>query len=138
MQSGTHQVGNNIEICIPLNPITKKNSQRILYKYNRGKKIPFISPSEAFENFQEDCGYFVKPLNIGYPVNVEAKYFMKKRYKVDLSNLNSSIHDILVHYKCIKDDSAKYIVSTDGSRVYYDKDNPRVEIIITREEKTFV
>ena len=131
-------MGNNIEICIPLNPITKKNSQRILHKYNRGKKIPFISPSEAFENFQEDCGYFVKPLNIDYPVNVEARYFMKKRYKVDLSNLNSSIHDILVHYNVIKDDSAKYIVSTDGSRVYYDKDNPRVEIIITREEKTFV
>lgn len=131
-------MGNNIEICIPLNPITKKNSQRILYKYSEGKKIPFISPSEAFENFQEDCGYFVKPLNIDYPVNVEAKYYMEKRYKVDLSNLNSSIHDILVHYNVIKDDSAKYIVSTDGSRVYHDKDNPRVEIRITREEKTFV
>lgn len=138
MKTGTHQVGDNIEICIPLNPITKKNSQRIRYKYNKGKKVPFISPSEAFENFQESCGYFLKPLGIDYPVNVNAKYFMEKRYKVDLSNLNSSIHDILVHYNVIKDDSAKYIVSTDGSRVYHDKNSPRVEVIISREEKTFL
>jgi len=56
---------------------------------------------------------------------------MPTRGKVDLTNLMESTHDILVKAKILKDDDSKIIVSVDGSRVLYDKKNPRVEIEIS-------
>ena len=76
-------------------------------------------------------------LGIDQPVNVAAKFYMPTRRRVDLTNLNEALHDILVHYGVLSDDNAKIIVSTDGSRVYWDKDNPRTEVIITAVEGTF-
>ena len=80
---------------------------------------------------------FLKALGINQPVNVAAKFYMPTRRRVDLTNLNEALHDILVHYGVLSDDNAKIIVSTDGSRVYWDKDNPRTEVIITAVEGTF-
>ena len=69
--------------------------------------------------------------NIDYPVNVKAVFYMPTRRKVDISNLNSAIHDILVDARVISDDNRDVVAATDESRVYYDKNNPRVEITIT-------
>ena len=56
---------------------------------------------------------------------------MRTRRPIDLTNLNEAIHDILVKAKVLMDDNRNIIASTDGSRVYWDKTNPRVEITIT-------
>lgn len=127
------------KIVIPLLPYTKKNSQEIRYRYipSKRKKVPYISPSDNFKLYQRDCGWFLKGIGIDYPVNVEAHYYMDTMRTVDLNNLHSALHDILVHYHVLKDDNAKIIVSTDGSRVFYDKENPRTEVIITKAEITF-
>ena len=50
----------------------------------------------------------------------------------DLTNLHEALHDILVKYHVIADDNCKIIVSTDGSRVLYDRENPRTEVTITK------
>ena len=76
-------------------------------------------------------------LGIDQPVNVAAKFYMPTRRRVDLTNLNEALHDILVNYGILTDDNAKIIVSTDGSRVYWDKENPRTEVIITAVEGIF-
>lgn len=57
-------------------------------------------------------------------------YYMPTRHKVDLCNLLAATCDILVKANVIEDDNSKIIVSHDGSRVLYDKENPRVEIEI--------
>ena len=49
-------------------------------------------------------------------------------------NLEASIHDILVEVGILADDSRDIIATTDGSMVLYDKNNPRVEITITKVE----
>jgi len=51
-------------------------------------------------------------------------------------NLLEAIQDILVKYDILKDDNSKIVASTDGSRVLYDKQNPRTEIYIERSEET--
>lgn len=79
----------------------------------------------------------MKSLGIDQPVNVAAKFYMPTRRRVDLTNLNEALHDILVNYGILTDDNAKIIVSTDGSRVYWDKENPRTEVIITAVEGIF-
>ena len=80
---------------------------------------------------------FLKSLGINQPVNVAAKFYMPTKRRVDLTNLNEALHDILVKYGVLVDDNTKIIVSTDGSRVFCDKTSPRTEIIITAAEPTF-
>jgi Holliday junction resolvase RusA-like endonuclease len=59
---------------------------------------------------------------------------MPTHRRVDLCNLHAALHDILVKYQVIEDDNSKIVVSTDGSRVLYDKDHPRTEVVITEVE----
>ena len=42
---------------------------------------------------------------------------------------------MLVKYGVLKDDNSEIITSHDGSRVLYDKDNPRTEVTIRFLEK---
>lgn len=44
---------------IPLPPVTKKNSQRILV--NRKTGMPFIAPSSAYKRYEEQAIYFLAP-----------------------------------------------------------------------------
>lgn len=59
---------------------------------------------------------------------------MPTRHRVDLTNLLNATNDILVDCGVLKDDNSRIIVSHDGSRVKYDKENPRAEIFIERVE----
>ena len=117
------------EKVIPLNPKTKKNNGRIV-KGKGGK--PFLLPSSDFAKYQTECGMYLSDenQNIQEPVNVCAIYFRATRHKVDLANLHEALLDILVHYHILQDDNANIVVSMDGSRVYYDPNNPRTEISI--------
>ena len=121
-----------IRFVIELPPVTKKNSQRIMVNKKTGR--PFIKPSKSYEEYEKAAGYFLRGrgLKINYPVNVKAIYYMKARYRVDLINLHEALHDVLVKYEVLEDDNAKIVVSTDGSRVEYDKERPRTEVIIER------
>ena len=55
---------------------------------------------------------------------------MPTKHRVDLVNLLEATCDILVKVNVLEDDNSNIIISHDGSRVLYDKDNPRVEIEI--------
>jgi len=93
---------------------------------------PRIIPSKQYKQYEHDCQYFLPRIDtINKPVNVKALYYMPTRRKVDLPNLHGALHDVLVTYGILADDNSNIIVSTDGSRVMYDKNNPRTEVEIT-------
>ena len=114
-------------------PITKKNSSRLITV--NGRKIPI--PSKAFKAYEQNCleqlrYIYGKRETINKPVNVCCVYFMQtRRKKLDLINLQQATLDILKAGEVIADDCHEIVVSLDGSRVLYDKENPRVEITIT-------
>ena len=121
-------------------PITKKNSSQILMNKKTGR--PFIMPSKAYKDYEKSCMWQLQeqkanlpdgaiPEGINYPVNVRMIYFMPTRRKVDLTNLESATLDILVACGVLEDDNSNIVVSTDGSRVHYSKEYPRVEIMIS-------
>ena len=119
------------------NPVTKKNSQRILYKHTRyGRKTPFIAPSKAFVDYQENCLWQIKRPHspVSARVNVRCIYYMKTRRRVDLANLIEATTDILVKAGVLADDNSQIVAAHDGSRVAYDKNYPRVEVEITEME----
>lgn len=121
-----------IKFTINIAPRTKKNSQQII----KMKGHYAIMPSKLYKQFEKDCLYYIPDIEtIDYPVNVKCTYYMPTRRKVDLNNLLEATTDILVHYKLLEDDNSKIVVGHDGSRVYYDKYNPRTEIEISRIEE---
>lgn len=124
-----------MKYLIPVAPVSKKNSQRIVTNRITGK--PFIIQSQQYEDFEATASYFLKPKPeqpIDYPVTVKCLFYMPTRRKVDTSNLVAAVHDILVKFRILADDNRDIIASTDGTRTYYDKTNPRVEIEINPYE----
>ena len=115
-------------------PRTKKNSARILKGRSGGH---FVAPSKAFVDYQESCLWQIKRPHslVSARVNVRCIYYMKTRRKVDLANLIEATCDILVKAGVLADDNSQIVAGHDGSRVGYDKQNPRVEIRIEEMEE---
>ena len=121
-----------MRIIIPIPPRTKKNSQQIITVKGR----PMIIPSKAYKQYEKDSGYYLANVEpFLSPCNVKCLYYMPTRRNVDLVNLEEATLDILVRYGILIDDNSKIVKSMDGSRVYYDKENPRTEIEITEVEE---
>ena len=119
---------------IPGTPITKKNSMRMVTNHKTGKLFPI--PSKAYQAYMEQAYKFLQPIPlnpIDQPVRVTCTYYMPTKRPVDLVNLMEATHDILVKFGILKDDNSRIIVSVDGSRVLYDKEDPRAEIAIVEE-----
>ena len=123
-----------IKFTINLDPRTKKNSPVIV----PGKSKYILLPSPEFRQYEKDARWFMPHIEpIDYPVNVQAIFYKKTRRKVDLPNLMNGLLDVLVKYQVLEDDNRNIVYSTDGSRVLYDKERPRTEVIITPIEEEF-
>lgn len=127
-----------IKFTIPLNPVPKKNNPQIAI--NPKTKRPFILPSKKYKEYENTCLSLIPKearQNVDYPVNIKAVFYRSTVHRVDKVNLEEALHDILVKAGVLADDSAispTVVVSTDGSRVYLDRKNPRTEVEITEVE----
>lgn len=125
-----------IEFTIPVNPATKKNSQQVV-RNKQGKT--FITQNKRYKNYVAETALILNAVRgkndirepINEPVNIRAHFYRSTRMIVDLTNLQECLHDVLVDAGILADDSCRIIVSTDGSRVRYDKYNPRTEVVIS-------
>nr|DAM67755.1 MAG TPA: Endodeoxyribonuclease RusA [Caudoviricetes sp.] len=114
------------------NPATKKNSMEIYRNSRTGQ--PFLTQSKRYKDYAKDCAKQITgkyKQGIDYPINLKCVYYRKTKHRVDLTNLLAATCDILTDCGVIADDNYKIIRSHDGSRVDFDKDNPRVEIEIS-------
>lgn len=119
-----------MEFTINVVPRTKKNSQQIIFA--KGRRL--IIPSKLYQQFEKDCLKQIPDKyrnGISSPVNIKAVFYVKDRRRVDLTNLLEALDDMLVKADVIEDDCRDIIVGHDFSRVYHDKDNPRIEVEIT-------
>lgn len=119
-------------MTIPGTPRTKKNSPVMV----KGRSL--ILPSQAYRDYERDTAHFWRreaAILMGQPLsgryNVKCVYFMPTRRRVDMVNLLESSLDLMVKYGILADDNSGIVCGHDGSRVEYDKDNPRVEVTIT-------
>ena len=117
-----------LRLTIPIEPVTKKNSQQIIYVNGRA----MIIPSKKYKDYEKQAMNFLLFTTEYFdtPVNVEVHFYMKTKRKCDLTNLLEAIDDVLVKAGILEDDNYTIIESHDGSRVHYDKENPRTEVYI--------
>ena len=123
---------------IPGNPITKKNSPRILHNKKTGK--PFVAPSAASQRWQRDAAIAIlrqrrragwtRPFDV--PVNMKALIYRKNDGPGDLDNYAAAICDALQAAGIVTND--RLVRGHDGSRLLIDRDNPRVEVTVTELE----
>lgn len=124
-----------INFTVPLPPISKKNSQQIFFNQNTGK--PFIMPSKKYKEYESAALWYIpKGKQINTACNIKCLFYMQTKRKCDLTNLLEAIDDILVKAGLLADDNFTIIESHDGSRVLYDKENPRTEVYISFSIKT--
>lgn len=123
-----------LDFILDVVPRTKKNSQNLIRVGNRMMPIP----SKLYREFEDTCQLLIskdKRLMIDYPVNVKAIYHVQRNARIDKTNLESALMDMLVKCEVLADDSAlkpAIVVSTDGSKVIYNKEYPHIEITITK------
>lgn len=122
-----------IKFTLPIKPITKKNSGQIITNPKTGR--PFMIPSPQYRQFEKDCLPYLYRVKaavgvVNYPVNIRCVFYMQKRIKVDLSNLLNAVDDAMVASGFILDDNRDIIAGHDGSRVFHDSINPRIELEI--------
>lgn len=118
-----------IKFTIPLPPISKKNSQQILVNKATGR--PFIMPSAKYKEYEQAALWYIpKNIFINCPVNVKCLFYMPTKRKCDLTNLLEAVDDVLVKAGLLADDNYTIVESHDGSRVLYDKEKPRTEVVI--------
>jgi Holliday junction resolvase RusA-like endonuclease len=116
-------------------PITKKNHMKIIRIGSHSGLVQSKQYTAYAEAAKQQIhrqaarpGTGVTPVTV--PVNLKCVYYMPSRRRVDLCNLLAATCDILVAAGVLADDNRDIVASHDGSRVYYDKQRPRVEIEI--------
>ena len=128
-----------MKFTIPVKPRTKKNHSSIV-RLNNGKTL--LLPSKQYREFEQEV---IKYLNVHFkhdskPIskrsNLKCIFYKDKNYRSDLMGYMQAIADVLVKAKILEDDNSNIVFSTDGSRVFLDKDNPRIEVEITEYEET--
>lgn len=122
-----------IKFTLPIKPVTKKNNGQIITIGN----TPRLIPSKQYRQFEKDClPYLIRVKlqtgEITYPINMKCTFYMDVRRRVDLPNLLNAVDDAMVKSGLIVDDNRDIVAGHDGSRVFHDKDNPRIEIEITK------
>lgn len=110
---------------------TKKTSQRLIVTPSGKRKI---LPSKAHEKWANDAQLQVQSQWRGgraltCMINMTARFF-RATDDADLGNLIAGVCDVLEAAGVVRDDWS--IRGLDGSRIYVDEKNPRVEAVLTR------
>jgi len=113
-------------------PYVKKSNMKLV---KRGKKLVRIPTPNYQEWAKEAHKQIDKHMNpatpIDYPINLQCHFYVRTYGVVDLSALYEGIQDELVKKGILADDNFKIVASHDGSRVFVDPDDPRMEIEIS-------
>lgn len=124
-----------MNFTIPIAPRTKKNHSQLV-TLKTGRQV--LLPSKQYKQFEKEI---IKWVNLNYPniepisdkVNMCCKFYKDKDSKADLVGYLQAIQDALVKAGMLEDDNHRIIATTDGSEILLDRNNPRIEVTITKK-----
>lgn len=115
-------------------PRSKKNGARIVTR-----PFPKLLPSAAWCEWRDTCSFVYVGEQDTWgdaTCNCAAAFYVDSMRRIDANNLYSGLADLLQHHGVVTDDAC--IIAWDGSRVYLDRDNPRVVLTLTSMAPTLV
>ena len=122
-----------MKFTLPIAPRTKKNhSQLVTLKTGR----QMLLPSKSYKEFEKKVvnwveGNFGNLQPISSPINLCCHFYKDRAVRSDLTGYLQAIQDALVKAGLLEDDNHEIVTTTDGSQVFLDRDNPRIEVEIT-------
>jgi Holliday junction resolvase RusA-like endonuclease len=113
-------------------PYVKKSNQKVVRRGNSIRKIDTPRYREWHERAKRQLLTQLRPYEpLSKPINLQCMFYVRTKGRVDLSALYEGIQDVLVEMSILADDNCWIVRSHDGSGVWHDKENPRMEITIT-------
>lgn len=122
-----------MKFTIPIKPRTKKNHAQLV-TLKTGRQV--LLPSKSYKEFEKEVVEWVEnnfrnlqPINSS--INLCCHFYKDKSFRSDLVGYLQAIQDALVKAGLLEDDNHEIVTTTDGSQVFLDKQNPRIEVEIT-------
>lgn len=111
----------------------KKNNKQVVYNKKTGK--PFIMSDKSTQDYIKGA---IKQLNdqfagykiTQYPITVQMVFYYPTKHRKDLDNSSSTILDCMTKAGVIEDDDVTHVNELYCFFGGYDKQNPRVEILL--------
>lgn len=122
-----------MKFTIPIKPRTKKNHNQLV-TLKTGRQI--LLPSKQYKKFEQEVSDFIESEfgnlePIDKEINLCCHFYKSEDRRGDLTGYLQAIQDALVKAGLLKDDNHKIIRTTNGSEVFLDRNNPRIEVEIT-------
>jgi Holliday junction resolvase RusA-like endonuclease len=122
-----------MKLIVTGNVKPKKNSKQIMI--NRRTNKPFIMTNKAASDYITDAVKQLKQQFEGlrithYPISVQMTFYYPTKHRKDIDNSASTILDCMKTAGVIIDDDCQHVDELYCSFGGYDKENPRVEIIL--------
>ena len=124
-----------LKFSIPGRPSTKKTSHRVVRRGGFTK----ILPSLLYEKYEKHCKDYCEfvwkkdgfePIDFG--IAIKLKVYLDSWIVGDECGYQQANGDIIQAHGIIKDDMWIHWVDNGDHMIYYDKDNPRIEVEIKR------
>jgi Holliday junction resolvase RusA-like endonuclease len=127
-----HKITSPLYIDLPRKTMKDK---RINLNMNTYRNLHHISNSKAKKLYFSLMRSQLKGLKITTPVEITYKVYKPTKRIMDKMNVISVVSkyllDSITEYNCWEDDNDNFVKTETILPTEYDKDNPRVEIIIT-------
>ena len=128
----------NYSFIVYGHPYVKKSNQRLVWNGRRSVRIDTPRYKEWHKSALQQLKLDKRPSEpIDEPVNLQCKFYVRTNGRVDLSALYEGIQDVLVEIGILADDNSKIVCSHDGSGVFLDRENPRLEVTITPKGESY-
>lgn len=111
----------------------KKNNKQMMLNRRTGKMFPMTDPktTEYMADVVKQLKDQFKGMKITeYPISVQLVFYYPTKHRKDLDNSASTILDCMTKAGVIEDDDVKHVNELYCYFAGYDKENPRVEIIL--------
>ena len=122
-----------MKLVVSGNVKAKKNNKTMAVNRKTGKMFPMTDKAttdyikDAVNQLRDQFkGYKIS----GYPISVQMVFYYPTKHRKDIDNSASTILDCMVKSEVIKDDDCQHVNELYCYFGGYDKDNPRVEILL--------
>ncbi len=122
-----------MKLVVKGNVKAKKNNKTMAVNKRTGKMFPMTDPKtteyikDAVQQLKDQfAGYKIS----NYPINVQMVFFYPTKHRKDIDNSMSTILDCMKTAGVIEDDDVEHVNELYAFFGGYDKENPRVEILL--------
>lgn len=120
---------------IPGNTPSSKNSRVFTGKHFIASKATRDWVKKTADAFEEQRKDFTNELKgLSKPYRIQFKFYRGSKHKFDYLNPAQTVQDAMVKHHWIEDDNCEVMLPV-FAEYEYDKENPRVEIIILNGEQ---